>query len=90
MDLTHLIKMKAALAKNFHIQPSEIDRMQVWEYELFIKCINDEVTEENDRQQKEMDKYNIKNYQKMADPSKMSKMSQPQMPKMQMPSSVKF
>lgn len=86
----HLIKMKATLAKNFHIQPSEIDEMPVWEYELFIQYINDEVKEENDKQQKEMDKYNINDYRKMSDPSKIQKMSQPQMPKMQMPSTLKL
>ena len=86
----HLIKMKATLAKNFHIQPSEIDKMPVWEYELFIQYINDEVKEENDKQQKEMDKYNINDYRKMSDPSRMQKMSQPQMPKMQMPSTLKL
>ena len=90
MDLMHLIKMKATLAKNFHIQPSEIDEMPVWEYELFIQYINDEVKEENDKQQKEMDKYNINDYRKMSDPSKIQKMSQPQMPKMQMPSTLKL
>lgn len=86
----HLIKMKATLAKNFHIQPSEIDKMPVWEYELFIQYINDEVKEENDKQQKEMDKYNINDYRKMSDPSRMQKMSQQQMPKMQMPSTLKL
>ena len=86
----HLIKMKATLAKNFHIQPSEIDEMHVWEYELFIQYINDEVKEENDKQQKEMDKYNINDYRKMSDPSRIQKMSQPQMPKMQMPSTLKL
>ena len=86
----HLIKMKATLAKNFHIQPSEIDKMPVWEYELFIQYINDEVKEENDKQQKEMDKYNINDYRKMSDPSRIQKMSQPQMPKMQMPSTLKL
>jgi hypothetical protein len=38
------------------------------------------VEEENDKQQQEMDKHNIKDYQKYANPKNLSKMAQPQMP----------
>lgn len=71
------------MAKNFHIQPSEIDLMPMWEYELFIKYLNESVEEENKSQQAEMDKYKINDYKKMADPSRMNKnMFQPKMPSM--------
>ena len=88
IDIVNNIKTKAVLAKNFHIQPSEIDTMPMWEYEIFIKAINDLVKEENDQQQKEMDKYNINDYKKMASPSNISKYSQGKMPSM--PSIPKF
>ena len=82
MDLIHLIKTKAILSKNFHIQPSEIDEMPMWEYELFIQYLNDAVKEENDEQQKEMSKYNIDDYKKMSNPNSMQKMTHPKMPTM--------
>ena len=82
IDIINLIKTKASLAKNFHIQPSEIDRMPMWEYEIFMKTLNSVVDEENKKQQSEIDKYDINSYKKMANPSNMNKMMNPQMPKM--------
>lgn len=81
VDLDRLIELKATLAKNFHIQPSEIDKMSFWEYELFIMHLNDQVEEENERQKAEMDKYHVKehldatrpgNIRKMTDTSRMT------------------
>ena len=40
IDLVQFIHVKAVLAKEFHIQPSEIEKMPAWEYELFMKEIN--------------------------------------------------
>ena len=77
-----MIQIKASLAKNFHIQPSEIDRMPMWEYEMFIQEMNKQVKEENEKQQGEMDKYHVKDYMKNANPKNMSKMTQPKMPSM--------
>ena len=78
VDILALVKMKASLAKNFHIQPTEIDKMPMWEYELFIQALNAEISEENEKQQKEMDKYDIEGYKKMASPKHFEKMTQPQ------------
>lgn len=71
-----LIKIKASLSKTFHIQPSEIDKMPMWEFELYIKQLNELVEEENNKQQKEMDKHNVKGYMDMAKPQNMQKMMQ--------------
>lgn len=71
-----LIKIKASLSKTFHIQPSEIDNMPMWEFELYIKQLNELVEEENNKQQKEMDKHNVKGYMDMAKPQNMQKMMQ--------------
>ena len=73
--------MKATLAKNFHIPPSEIDIMPYWEYEFFILSLNDQVKEENERQQSEMDKYGIKDAMKNTNPKNMQKMASGLMPK---------
>lgn len=79
IDILNFVKTKAILAKEFRIQPSEIDKMPAWEYELFMQEINALVKEENERNQKEMDK---SGYNKMNDPNYMKKMANNQMPKM--------
>ena len=81
-----LVKIKASLAKNFHIQPTEIDKMPMWEYELFIKALNDEINEENEKQQKEMDKYDVDGYMKAASPKKINQMTKT--PQVKIPSSI--
>lgn len=83
-DLVNLIKTKASLSKSFHIQPSEVDKMPMWEFEIFIQHLNGLIEDENEEQKQEMDKYQVNKYQKMADPNNMSKMM-PKMQPMQMP-----
>lgn len=56
--------------------------MPMWEYELFISELNNQVKEENDQQQKEMDKYNINDYKKMSNPSNISKYTHSKIPNM--------
>ena len=85
INVVNLISIKASLAKNFHIQPSEIDKMPMWEYEMFIDEMNKQVKEENKQQQDEMDKYHVSDYQKMANPKNLNKMMNPKMPNMSMP-----
>lgn len=85
IDIINYIKVKAILSKEFHIQPSEIDLMPAWEYELFMKELNQAVKEENERNKSEMDKAGYDKYdryQKMSDPKYAQKMAQSQMPKM--------
>lgn len=77
----NFIKVKAILAKEFHIQPSELEQMPTWEYELFMKEINAAVKEENDRNKQEMDKAGIDKAQKMSNPNAISKMQKASMPK---------
>lgn len=77
IDLSKLAELKATLAKNFHIQPSEIDKMVYWEYELFLRSMNDQVKEENERQKAEMDKYHINEHLDSVRPSNIRKMTDP-------------
>lgn len=79
INIQNLVTNKVQLAKNYHIQPSEIDKMPMWEYEMFMKILNEAVDKENKDQQKEMDKYDMDSYRKMADPKNMNKMMNPQM-----------
>lgn len=91
IDLMNYIKVKSILAKEFHIQPSEIDKMPAWEYELFMREINQAVKEENERNQKEMDKAGIDKAQKMSDPNYIKSMQNKYTPKMpSMPSMPKM
>lgn len=85
INIQNLIFNKVQLAKNFHIQPSEIDQMMMWEYEEFMKELNDIVKKENKEQQTEMDKYHINELSKMTDPKRLNKMTNPKMPDMKMP-----
>lgn len=82
LDILNFIHIKAILAKEFHIQPSEIDKMPAWEYELFMREINNAVKEDNERNKQEIDKAGIKDAQKMSDPKYMQKMQKQSMPKM--------
>jgi len=93
IDIINFIKVKAILAKEFHIQPSELEQMPAWEYELFMKEINNAVKEENERNKQEMDKAGIDKAQKMSNPNaiaRMQKSAMPKMPDMKMPSMPKL
>ena len=51
INLRNLTKNKLFICKEYHIQPSEIDRMQFWEYEWYTDEIK-EITKEQEKQQK--------------------------------------
>lgn len=86
IDIMSLVRTKASLAKSFHIQPSEIDNMPMWEFELYIKHLNELIEEENERNKSSEDDKDIKKYKKlssrMSDPNYISRMSQGSIPKM--------
>ena len=79
-----MVRNKAALAKNFHIQPSEFEVMPYWEYELFIENLNEMIKEDNERNKSEEEGYNkYKNFKPDSyKPPKMPGYSAPKMPKM--------
>lgn len=86
VDIVQLIKMKAMLTKHFHIQPTEIDKMPMWEYEMYIIQLNELIKEENENQKKEMDKHHVGEYMQMARPKNIQNMMQnpiANIPKMQ-------
>jgi hypothetical protein len=83
VDLVNFIKVKAILAKEFHIQPSEFDNMPAWEYEIFMKEINNAVKEENERNKREEgENSSLQEARKMANMSSMEKMQKQMTPKM--------
>ena len=70
INLIQLIKNKASLSKHFHLQPSEIDRMQYWEYEAFMKEVNEMITEENKQTEDQMKAVDYNNFGKGFDLNK--------------------
>lgn len=73
--------MKAALSKNMHIQPSEIDRMPYWEYEPYIEILSNMVKEEKESQEKEMQKYKVHERLSQSDPKRIQSMMRQGQPK---------
>lgn len=67
INVINLIKTKASLSKEFKISPLDIDAMTMWEYELWIDALNNQIKDENEAQQSEMDKYDVDKYKKMAE-----------------------
>ena len=82
INIENLVANKAALAKAFHIQPSELEKMPYWEYELFIQKLNDMIKEENDKNKDEEEKYSkYKNFNPNSyKPQMPSGFSTPKMP----------
>lgn len=81
IDILRLAQTKAALLKNFRMQPSEVDKMVYWEFEYMIEALNQQVKDENERQQAEMEKYKVnENLSKASKPPKYSAPKTPQMP----------
>ena len=75
IDLQNFIYIKAILAKEFHIQPSELERMPAWEYEMFMQEINKAIKEDNKRNKEEEDKYNVNDMRKMTERRNIDRMT---------------
>ena len=91
IDLANLVRNKLYICKEYHIQPSEIDRMQYWEYEWYTDEIK-EITKEQEKQQKQQEKEQAALQSSMNPSSMMSNFSrsmsnfqQPKMPSMNIP-----
>lgn len=52
VNIENLVVNKVIICKNFHIQPSELERMPYWEYEMTLKeC--EKIAEEEKKQHEE-------------------------------------
>ena len=86
VNLRNLTKNKLFICKEYHIQPSEIDKMQFWQYEWFTDEIK-EITKEEEKRQKEQEKQQ-QSMQSSFNPNTMMRnmqSSMPKMPSIQMP-----
>lgn len=57
VDIRNLVRNKLNICKEYHIQPSEIDRMPFYEYEYMLEDINSDIKEQEKRQKEEEKKY---------------------------------
>ena len=57
VNLRNLVKNKLWIAKDWHIQPSEIDRLPYYEYEWMIEYINEDYKEQEKRSKEEQKQY---------------------------------
>ena len=53
MDIRNLVRNKLNICKEYHIQPSEIDRLQYYEYEYMLEEINKDIKEQEKRQKEQ-------------------------------------
>ena len=78
-----MVQNKARLAYTCRTQPSEVERMPYWEYELYLKSMSNIIEEENKRNEeaekgKSNQTPNMNSYQRQAQRN----MSVPKMPRM--------
>ena len=85
VDVKNLVQNKIYICKEYHIQPSEVDKMVYFEYEWLLEYVNKEQKEQKKKQEEDEKKYgNMKtpNYSSMM--NNVSR-SVPQMPKVSIP-----
>ena len=68
------------MSKQFHIAPTSFNDMYYWEFEIYMRYINDLVKEENDAQKSEMDKYGVSDMMTNMKSGKFMKNMTPKMP----------
>lgn len=73
------------MSKQFHIAPTSFNDMYYWEFEIYMRYINDLVKEENDAQKAEMDKYGVSDMMTNMKNGKLMKNMTPKMPTMTTP-----
>lgn len=81
VDLRNLVKNKLAISREYHIQPSEIDKMMYFEYEDVLEIVNE--TAEEEKKKQEQDQANSQ--ANMPNMSSMMSSLKSSMPKMTVP-----
>lgn len=84
IDVRNLVKSKLFICRDYHIQPSEIERMPYYEFEYMLEDIT-EITKQQQKQQEEQEK-EYAQQQKAYNPKTMMSSMQQSMPKISMPS----
>ena len=90
VNMANLVKNKLYICKEWHIQPSEIDRLQFFEYEQMLDEIQG-YNKEQEKQQKEQQKQydsmqsSMKNMNSMSNYNNISKQMNANLPKVSLP-----
>lgn len=87
VDVRNLVKNKLAISREYHVQPSEIDKLQFYEYEMYLDEINRDIKEQEKRK-KEQEKEQKASMPNMGNIMRTAQSSMPKMPTM--PSMPKF
>ena len=89
VNIENLVQSKVVICKNFNIQPSELERMAYWEYEMTVKECEKIAEEEKKRQEEQQDgQPGAKGYQSQA--NRMMRSYQSQMPRIPNPTMPKM
>lgn len=84
VNLRNLVKNKLWIAKDWHICPSEIDKLVYYEYEWMLEEINDHNKEQEKKSKEEQKQYDSMK-QSMPNLSNMTRSMQKGMPNMTLP-----
>lgn len=57
VDVRNLVRSKLYICRDYHIQPSEIDRMVYFEFEYIIEDVNKEAKEQEKKNKEEQKQY---------------------------------
>lgn len=86
VDVRNLVKNKLIIARDYHIQPSEIDKLVFFEYEYILEDITKEQKEAEKKNKEEQKQYSgsgkVPNYNQIS--SSLSR-SMPSLPKITIP-----
>ena len=66
INIENLVVNKVHICRNWHIQPSEIEKLQYWEYEIVLKEIDKTIKEENKQQNSQNEKTSHTSAEKQA------------------------
>lgn len=85
--MVNLVKNKLFISKEWHIQPSEIDRLQYFEYEMILEEIDQHNKEQEKQQKNEQKQYDQmhSSMKNMTNFNNISKQAQQTLPKVSLP-----
>lgn len=83
IDARNLVQNKFIICREYHIQPSEIDRMYMYDYEYLLEDIKDYVKKQ-EKQREQEEKENQNKY-RMPNTSQMMSQASASIPKVSVP-----
>ncbi len=87
VNIANLVKNKLFICKEWHIQPSEIDQLQFFEYEMMLQEIEQHNKEQEKRSKEEQKQYESMNssMRNMTNYNNIQKQAQNSLPKVSLP-----